>query len=162
MDTSSFADWTSIILFFATITTGLWKANKWLRLKLSQSEHAHAEAKLLTAQLIAASTNAEKRADIYSYLTLTSIEFNAERTRRVMAQWFLSLIIIFLLTSLGLLVNAIDWSSTQGVIMALLVISLVAGFLMLLFYHRLICKLEDGMLTGTKKGLEAKIDIHVG
>lgn len=162
MLTLSLSDIFNVFLGFLAIGTALLQLRNYLLSKLKQAKATAKLGNSLAQQLCEHATNAAKRADIYFYNSLQIIERQAQRTRNeiFITGVLLAIFILNLFAALVMFLLKISPYQISAVIFIFIDFACLGSVSMLIFYLRLIHKVEDDWQTGLNKALHEKIGKH--
>lgn len=161
MDISFVGGILGTITGLATVAVWLYKLYIWANNQISIRNERAARNEEIATQLLSRATTTERRQDIHTYLQLTAIEIQGEKTRRLI------LIIASSLSTILLIFASLRFFRANEVPFALKAFIGVVGtgtiiFLALLFLlNGLIKKYEGHWQSGVNKALGIKIDKHM-
>lgn len=152
-----------LITSLVTLTIWSWSLIGKLRTQVALARTDAEQGKALAEELVSSATSAEKRADIYVYVTLKAVESSERRSTSSISNGVITIITL-------LIVFAFAWANKTLEINYKhpLMIVLYLAFPALLFswgamnwYDRLLRMLEDGWQSGVNRILSAKVYKHV-
>jgi len=162
MDLSSQADWLGVITGVAVVSTWGWKSLTWARSRIAAVRQDADCGRALASELVSKATNAERRADIHSFICLRAIEAQGRRTRSTvfLAASFAGTIptLLFSVIYLRTIAALSTWSI---IILSTSVATIFISLAAVMVTGHVLNQLEDGWQSGVDSALQIKLDKHV-
>lgn len=141
----------------------MWKLFTWIKKKNAEAEKMIGISEGLVTEIISKSTNAERRGDIFLYITLKALKANARRHNADMMYWGVSAVMLWLL-SIIIIKGAdplLNFSNPPVILFYLCIVVLVVSMIMVIMFDRFLRRFEKKWNDTVENILHEKIQKHL-